>query len=48
MAQQLRVLTTFSGNPGVIPNTHIRLQPSLTPVPEDLTPSGLHGDQAHT
>lgn len=35
-------------DPGLIPSTYCGSHPSLTPVPEDPTPSsGLHGHKAH-
>ena len=43
MAQWLSMLVTLPDNPGSVPSTHMALQPSITPVPEDLMDFWLPG-----
>lgn len=47
MVQYLRALPALPEDPGFHSQyPHGSSQPSATPVPGDLTPSGLHGHQA--
>jgi hypothetical protein len=47
VTQQLRAPAAFAEDPGSVPSIYMMSQPSITPVPENLTPSsGLCRDQA--
>jgi hypothetical protein len=42
MAHQLRALAALPADPGSIPSTHTGAHNSVTPIPENLTPSQRH------
>lgn len=48
MVQWLRAQASLSGHPVLFQGYTWYLIPSITPVPEDITPfSGLHGNQVY-